>query len=258
VIRTSRLVLALALTLALGVSGIALAGGGAAAENVSEVTGQVSGKAKPKFDKKKFKKTSLFTQVQTDYGTPTGDPTVHSEQVFIDFGKNLKIKTGVVPKCTANTSLMTTDEARAACSSSRIGQGQAKAHLPSPGGTVNFNDFEVTVFNGPDDNQLILHAFSPTLTGGVVGPGNPANIVGDIVKSPAGKKYGKRLAVNDVSDVQSDLGGLYFFNATIKKGKYIQARCKAKKMLWRATWVYDDGTSDTDTFSQKCKRKKKK
>jgi hypothetical protein len=252
-------VLALGLTLALGISGVALGGGTAASENVSEVTGQVSGKAKPKFDKKKFKKTSLFTQVQTDYGTPTGDDTVHSEQVHIDFGKNLKIKTGVVPRCTANTSLMTTDEARDACASSMIGDGQARAHIFDGDATpLNFNDFEVTVFNGPGNNQLILHAFSPTLTGGVVGPGNPAVIVGDIVKSPAGKKYGKRLAVNDVSDVQSDLGGLYFFNATIKKGKYIQARCKAKKMLWRATWVYDDGSSDTDTFSQKCKRKKKK
>jgi hypothetical protein len=252
-------VLALGLTLALGVSAIAFAGGGAAAENVSEVTGQVSGKAKPKFDKKKFKKTSLFTQVQTDYGTPTGDPEVHSEQVLIDFGKNLKIKTGVVPRCTANTSTMTTSEARSACASSFIGSGQAKAHIFDGDATpLNFNDFVVSVFNGPGNNQLILHAFSPTLTGGAVGPGNPANIVGDIVKSPAGKKYGKRLAVTDVSDVQSDLGGLYFFNATIKKGKYIQARCKSKKMLWRATWVYDDGSSDTDTFSQKCKRKKKK
>ena len=256
-IRRSRLVLALGLTLALGVSAIAFAD--AAADNVSTVEGQISSKEKPKFDKKKFKKTSLFTQVQTVYGTPTGDDTVHSEQVFIDFGKNVKIKTGVVPKCTANVSLMTTSEARSACASSFIGSGQAKAHIFDGDATpLNFNDFVVSVFNGPGDNQLILHAFSPTLTGGAVGPGNPANIVGDIVKSPAGKKYGKRLAVNDVSDVQSDLGGLYFFNANIKKGKYISARCKSKKMLWKATWVYDDGSSDTDTFSQKCKRKKKK
>jgi len=255
VVRRSRLVLALGLTLVLGASGIALAGGGAAAENDSEVIGQI-GKKKPKFDKKKFKKTSLFTQVSTDYGTPTGDPTVHSEQVLIDFGKNLKIKTGVAPKCTANTSTMTTSEARSACASSMIGKGDAKAHLPSPGGTQNFDDFQVSVFNGPGDKQLILHAFSPTLSGGVVIPGNPSVIFGDIVKSPAGKKYGKRLAVDDVPDVAGDQGGLYFFNAKIKKGKYMQARCKAKKMLWKAKWVYDDGTSDTDTFKQKCKRKK--
>jgi hypothetical protein len=249
-------VLALGLTLALAASGIALAGGGAAAENESEVIGQI-GKKKPKFDKKKFKKTSLFTQVSTVYGTPTGDDTVHSEQVYVDFPKNVKIKTGVAPKCTQNVAAMTTSEARAACSSSRIGKGQARAHIfngtPTPS---NFNDFQVTVFNGPGDKELILHAWSPTLSGGAVGPGNPAVIIGDIVKSPAGKKYGKRLAVDDVSDVQSDLGGLYFFNAKIKKGKYIQARCKSKKMPFKGTWVYDDGTSDTDTFKQKCKRKK--
>jgi len=257
VIRRSRLVLALGLTLALGVSAIAFAD--AADDNVSTLTAQVSNKAKPKFDKKKFKKTSIFTQVQTDYGTPTGDPSVHSEEVYIDFTKNLKFKTSAAPKCTQNTSTMTTSEARAACGSSQIGTGQARAHIFDGDATpLNFNDFQVTVFNGPGNNQLILHAFSPTLTGGVVGPGNPAVIIGDIVNSPAGKKYGKRLAVDDVSDVQSDLGGLYFFNATIKKGKYVSARCKSKNMKFQSTWVYDDGSSDTDTTSQKCKRKKKK
>jgi hypothetical protein len=255
VIRTSRLALALGLTLALGVSGIAVAGGGAAAENVSQLDAQLSGKAKPKFPKKKFKKSSLFTQVQTDYATPTGDDTVHSEEVYIDYPKNIKLKTSTAPKCTANTSTMTTSEARAACGSSQVGTGQAKAHLP-PG--VQFNDFEVTVFNGPGNNQLILHAFSPTLSGGAVIPGNPAVIIGNLGKSPAGKKYGTRLSVPDVSDVADDQGGLYFFNATIKKGKYVQAKCKKKNMKYQARWVYDDGTSDTDTTTQKCKQKKKK
>jgi hypothetical protein len=255
VIRRSRLALALGLTLALGVSGIAFAGGGAAAENVSTLTAQVSGKKKPKFDKKKFKKTSLFTQVQTDYGTPFGDPEVHSEEVYIDFSKNIKLKPSSAPKCSANTSTMTTSEARAACGSSQVGTGAARAHV-GPG--IDFNDFQVTVFNGPGNNQLILHAWSPSLNGGGVGPGNPAVIIGDIVNSPAGKKYGKRLSVPDVSDVNSDLGGLYFFNATIKKGKYVSARCKSKNMKFQSTWVYDDGSSDTDTTSQKCKRKKKK
>jgi hypothetical protein len=114
----------------------------------------------------------------------------------------------------------------------------------------------VTAFHGPGRKNITLHAYSPTLTGGVVGPGNPSVVVGKVVRSPAGRKFGKRLAVRDVPDVQSDLGGLFSFNARIKKGNYVQARCKAKKFFWRATWVYDDGSRDVDNHRQKCKRRR--
>jgi hypothetical protein len=253
VIRKSRLVLALGLTVALGVSGIALAGGGAAADNVSQVKGKVNPK---KLDKKKFKPVNLFSQVATDYADPTGDMDQHTEQVFIDFGKNIKFKLGKAQQCSADISGEDTAGARAACpGKSFIGQGEAHAILASPTGDVPVNDLVVSAFAGPGDNQLRLHAYTDSLP---PTPGaNPSVVVGDIVKSRAGKKYGKRLSVEDAPDILGDTGALSLFNAKItKKSKTVVGRCKAKKFRWKATWVYDDGSSDTDTTSQKCKRKK--
>jgi hypothetical protein len=253
VISKSRLVLALALTLALGISGIAFAD--AADDNVSEVKGKVNPK---KLDKKKFKPVNLFSQVATDYADPTGDQNQHTEQVFIDFGKNIKFKLGRAQQCSADISGADTAEARAACpGKSFIGEGEAHAILAGPTGDVPVNDLVVSAFAGPGDNQLRLHAYTSSLPDAI--GNNPSVTLGEIVKSPAGKKYGKRLSVEDAPDVIGDTGALTLFNAKItKKSRTVVGRCKAKKFFWRATWVYDDGSSDTDTVSQKCKRKKKK
>ena len=62
--------------------------------------------------------------------------------------------------------------------------------------------------------------------------GIPASIlVGKLKKSKSGKKYGKAL---DVTIPPLAAGAISFFEVTIKKSKYIQARCKSKKMYFQA------------------------
>jgi hypothetical protein len=249
------MVTALGLVLALGVSGLAFADG--ASDNVSRVSGKVKPKKLPK---KKFKNVNLFTQVTTDFGDVPIGTQENAEEVYIDFGKNIKFKTGARPRCSANIEGTTTAQAKSACSGrSNLGSGRAHVLIPTgppPSPPLDVRDLVVTVFNGSDlagTNRLRLHAYSPTL-----GAGNTQVVQGRIVKAPGGA-FGKRLAVPDAPDVAGDAGGLTLFNATIgKKTGVVKARCKAKRFRWRTTWVYDDGSKDTHAVSQKCKRKRKR
>ena len=81
-------------------------------------------------------------------------------------------------------------------------------------------------------------------------------MLGSIVKSNAGSKFGYALSVPNAPET----GALMItkFNATItKKSKAALARCKSKTMTWQRKVTYHDGTSETAEITQKCKRKKK-
>ena len=82
---------------------------------------------------------------------------------------------------------------------------------------------------------------------------------GNIIDSPLSGDCGKRLAVPDVPDAAGDAGALVLFNATIKKGGVIKARCHDANKTWnfRARWEYEnaagtDTGTDVDTDTQKC------
>jgi hypothetical protein len=242
VIRKTKLILAAGIVLAVGVSGIAF---GDAENQTSTVTGKVTNKKQPK---RQYKPASLFTGVTTlsDNNDPV-IPSAPSEQVFIDFDDDIKISFRGIPVCNATLNGTTTQEARALCPRSVISRppGKAKARIPAfPAPNNEVSDFVVTAFRGPG-NQLILHAFSATLT-----DANTQVVLGRIVNSPAGGDFGKRLAVNDVPDAAGDAGALVAFNATIKRGGVIKARCHDGNKTWnfRAQFNYEsaDGT-DTAT-----------
>ena len=125
--------------------------------------------------------------------------------------------------------------------------------------------------------QIILHAYEPnipftTTVGGEVR--NSDEVAG------GGEPYGKVLVVNDAPDTAGDAGSLILFGSTVgadvteikvknnntKKEKtivkefdYIKATCQddgagGGGLEWdfRGEWIYDDGTTDSDTFRQKC------
>jgi hypothetical protein len=252
VISTVRFVAALALTLALGISGIAFAGSNSANNDSSE-----DGSVKPKkLDKKKFKPVTLKNTTTTDFGsTPIGEQA-NAEELYVDFGKNIKFKTSKAATCSADIADTTPEAARAACpAGSVVGTGTAKAVIPGLG---EIDDPTALAFNGPGSKEIRFHIHSDSLDPGQTGA-NTQTVETSVVKSPAGKKYGQRISAPQLPDLAGDEGGLTDFSFTVKKkSKVATARCKAKKHRFRATHVYDDGASQVDTDSQKCKRKKKK
>jgi hypothetical protein len=239
VIRKARIAVIAGVSMALGVSAMAYADG--ASENEPDVVGSV----KPaKLDKKKYKPVTLFSGVATTGTVPGFNP----EQEMISWGKNVKLNTKAAPTCGAQIEFQTTDAARSACpKGSYIGKGKASIELP---GGVTFNDLVVSVFNGPNKNEVRLHTYSPQLEGAT------PTVFGQVVKSKAGSKYGQALSVPDAPDVAGDTGKITSFNASIdKKSKVAAARCKSKKFLWNRVVTYDDGTKENVTLKQKCKRK---
>ncbi len=234
-----RRIISLGLVLALGSSAIAYADG------ASQNTPGVDGKVKPsKLDKKKYKPVNMFFGVRT-----TGPvPGINPEKEYISFGKNLKFDTGAADTCGAAIEFQTTTAARAACpKDSLLGAGKGSIALP---GGVQFTDITVSTFNGPGKNQIRLHTYSPSLEGAT------PTVSGQIVKSNAGGKYGQALNVNDAPDVAGDTGMITSFNSNITKGSgALKGRCKAKTFEFLRKVTYDDGSSETESLSQKCKRK---
>jgi hypothetical protein len=131
--------------------------------------------------------------------------------------------------------------------------------------------------------QIILHAYEPV--------NNVTSTVGGEVRASdevtaTGEPYGSMLVVNDAPDTASDFGSLILFNSTVgkqitqlkvkndgtkkevtklKKYDYVTATCEedaavvgpppvaaTKEYDFRGEWVYDDGTTDVDTYKQKC------
>lgn len=243
-IRKSRFVVAIALTLALGVSALAFANG------TSENDVQVFGKISPtKLDRKTFKPVQLFAGVGTTT-THAVPGQQNAEQVLLEFPKNIKFNAKAAPTCGASLNGTTTDQAKALCPpGSVIGTGNAHANLGQ--GPDQISDVTVTVFNGPGPNHLRLHAYTPTL-----GAGNTQVVDGDIIKAPDGAPYGQALNVPNAPDLAGDAFMLTLFNSTITRGsKTVLGRCKSKTNVFQNTTTYDDGTKDSATIQTKCKQK---
>ncbi len=241
--RRLRTVLALGLTVALGVAALAYANG------VSDNTAYVDGSVKPKkLDKKEYKPVNLFSGVRTE-GPVTGSQA-NPESELIEYDNDGKWISKNSPLCTANieTPGLTADQARALCPpKSYIGSGEAEVALSD---TARVSDIVVSVFNGPEKNQVRLHTSSPTL--GAAAP----TVFGEIIKSKS-RKYGPALLVADAPDAGADAFLITKFNATIFKSSGVAvARCKDGKANFRRTVTYDDGSTEQATTSSKCKRKK--
>lgn len=240
-IRKSRMVVALGLVAALSGSALAFADG------ASDADARVVGKVTPsKLSPKKFKPVSMLAGVETDL--VVNGQQQNPEKEFIEFGKNIKFDFSDLTLCTVPGGT-TTDQAKAACPDSDIGSGDASVKL-NESNTVS--DEQVTVFAGPNNNQVQLHAYSPTLQAS-----NTQVILGNIVKAKS-PGYGQALQVDDAPDAGNDAFAITSFNATItKESGAVTARCKAKKFLFKREVTYDDGSTEMVDISQKCKKKKK-
>lgn len=253
-IRKSRMVVALGLALALGVAALAFADG------ASEATPTVIGEIEPtKQDAKKFKDAEMTAGVATDLVVDGNQQNPEAE--LIQFDKDIRFNFQGATLCTAPLGGTTTDQAKATCPpKSNIGGGDATVKLSQ---SQTISDEVVTVFAGPENNQVRLHAYSPTLQAS-----NTQVIQGFIVNAPdAGFK--QALSVPDAPDAGGDVFAITSFKATITKSSgVVEARCKvkgggnarAKKGTYnfKREVTYDDGSKETVETTDTCKPKKKR
>ena len=242
--RKGHSLLASALAVVLALTGAMIA----RADGASENQAFVDGKVKPaKLDKKKFKSVNFFVGVRTQANVTGMQANPSSE--FISFGKNVKFKLNKAPLCTTPLpNGATPEQARAMCPrKSYLGKGDGAVEFPG----LTANDIVVSVFSGPQKGQLRLHTYSPTL-----GTASPT-VAAKIVKSNAGRAYGQALSVPHAPVTGS--GMITKFNATIERSSGVAlARCKSGKFRFQRLVTYTDGSSDTVTTTQACKRKPSK
>jgi hypothetical protein len=228
-----------ALTLALlGIT----AGSAMALTPVQTIDGELGGKATPKFDKKKFKKTSVeVTTTTSDADNPSGMPPKAIKADIKFDKKDMKFDTKAAKGCDPNAIENTTTEAAlSACGSAKVGSGSAVAALPfGAGGTRQDFPATVTAFNRSDAKGVLLHSRVDSLGTTVVLKGSLS---------------GTNLSI-DIPPLGGGVGAISEFNAKIKKGKYVQARCKSKKIKYQGTFTFSDAPAATSSDKQKCKRK---
>jgi len=277
VISKSRFVLALGLTLALGIAAVSYGDGGSSKRATAEV--KVIGAISPsdekgtkpskvlKYKAGKYSKVKMYTAVSTiDNVTGTqANPIAEA----IKYSKNIKLNTNAVPQCsTLPPSGSTPQQAQQACGKSYLGSGTAE--LTTPGGG-KISDVVVTSFAGKvagdtrKDPGILLHTYSPTL--GQAAPTVP----GYVVKSGKGKRRdpfsgGYTFDVPhapETGSLQIDYFGTNINKDTntvevtcsTKKSKKAAKRGKSGKFQWQRTSTFSDGTKLTASDSQPCKVK---
>jgi hypothetical protein len=259
---------------ALALSGVAT--GAVSSQTYSSVA------AKTKQDKKKRGPVGAFaTNVDTAYSGTTVPPggagcippgTVTpackyfppATQTVLTFDRAFKFDPGTLKQCNA-ASLTGKDAAgaKAACPKSVVGQGSARIHtLTEPGtppGNAGVLNAVVTAFNGVKSGGnpvILLHTdvigstTKPILTGTLTAntltvqvPVTPGTVIEHfdttinqvVSKRKKNKKTGK-----------------------VTKTFFVSAKCNDGSWDHSETTTFQDGSTSSDTYSQKCKKKKPK
>jgi hypothetical protein len=241
--------LAIAGAMTVGVVSFATAG----EETQTEV-----GKVTPtKLDKKKHKNVK-FVNTITTFNAPGTNQPPSANRTILDLSKNLKFNNKKWPYCKTDAAGLelaaSVEDAKELCGKKSVvsqdsgSTANVRVDL-GPGSEPLLLDIQVVAFN-ENGNKLLLYSKPVGDSQGI-----PASIlVGKLKKSKSGKKYGKAL---DVTIPPLAAGAISFFEVTIPKSKYIQGRCKSKKMYFQAETFFDGGTSTKDDYFRKCKPKKK-
>lgn len=221
----------------LGLAIAVAAAGVASAVQVQSITGAAS---PSKLPKTKRVPTALTVTTALS-GTPLSG--ANRAQIFVD--DEFAIFNRGLATCTPGAiSGRSTSAAKAACGSSQVGTGSASANIG--GVTVPVT---VTAFNG--GGTLLLHS-APSI-------GSPVVLVGRL-RSASGD-FGIRLDVS-IPSLAGGVGILTTFRVKLQKsyqfrGKrrsYISAKCgdANRKLNYKGTFNYADGTSQTATDTQNC------
>ncbi len=249
----------LALVSALVITGIAKA------DDIQSITANLT---PAKRDKKKYKPAKIYVEILTKDNTtdpvhPNQPPSAYNTKV--NFPSNAKFDPKAVPRCKVTEAELqntTSDQAVSLCGNKAVVSKGSNLPSDPPGRnhatgtsawvTADFGvvvgqiPVQVTAINGHDKNTLFLHSYAPSAN-------NTSVLVGKLKKGPKG--YGNQL---DVTIPPLLAGAISRFTTTVKKGKYVQARCKSKNEKWQAISKYDNHSTTSDDYKSKCKQKKKK
>lgn len=284
-----RTLMAVTLTLASAVTitGVVTAWAARTGPNIPSVSAEVD---KAKAPKSKFKKNGItFGTHETVPGCPTAVPPPTppgcrvdpAAQVNVSFDKNVKFnpKTEPVQCDPALLDKQPVDVALQRCGDAQIGDGTATA-VVGDDDPVDLTA-KTLVFNGTPVNGkpgIVLYARTdPPIPITTVLPAYIGKTPNSLIRrarrdgaeaTASSLKGGQTLFVT-VSKLAGGLGSLTGFNAHVKSGKYVTARCKSKKKPWEFSGQFTYDTipagggaagppqyTDTATASQDCKPKK--
>jgi hypothetical protein len=254
-----RLVIAVGLTLALGVAGVAYAANTTSSTATINVTPSL-------LKATKFKAATLAVHTHSRNIADPNKIPASAQNVDLDFDNALKFTTKGLATCKVvqtnaggpldNT---TTAQAKNKCgTASQVGAGSAQAsnNNPAPGQPPVTHTGVVTAFNGKKDSAghptIYLHTRFGADLGNVT-----VVLVGVLVPSPVGGDYGKRLQVHNIPQVPGV--PLTDFQTTVKKDfkvdgvtkHYISAKCNDAdhRINMRTTFDYSNAGEDTDVVN---------
>jgi hypothetical protein len=256
---------ALALAIAISVSGTALAG--EATQNGVTQSFEVTvnpNKKLPKKAKKKTKPKGVSATIAVGVREATGQKPPSAQQVNLDLDKDLTITSKGLKQCNENTILpLNVDAARSACKKSIVGKGTATATCsanPNP----DIPDVTVTAFNGTKQGKnsvILLHTVAN------LGGTEQIQILPAVLKKAKGKDYGVRAEIAvpplaggacSIVDFSVDLKKSYKTKG--KKQNFVGAVCSDKTFDFASEFRYapnDFGVSSLNpTAQQACKAKK--
>jgi hypothetical protein len=213
-----------------------------------------------------FKAGSLFVHTHAHYAHPgvaaQGGFTNRAQLFFDNDGK---LNVSGVPTCAKSklSGNITMKQAIAKCGSALVGKGKATALAG-----LNTVHACVLVFNGkksgthPTDLVFTRAQASPPFTINCSNPknnthGNTTVLLEGIIKSnpsSLGSDFAGGKMVDFQNIQQASPLPLTDFKVTVKRGKYISARCHDSnhKLNIKGKFTYSDGQSDTVSSNQTC------
>lgn len=175
----------------------------------------------------------------------------------VQFDNQVKVQHKGVPVCPPGK-LENTDSpaARKACGKAIIGTGSALAKVQFPGQGPLDAPSPITLFNGPPrggNPVIIIHAYTTI-------PAPTTFIVPGVLRRAGG---GLQVTFQ-VPPIAGGYGTLIHLDTSIgrkfkvkgKKKSYSNAKCSRGQLTLGGTFVYQDGTQNTTSYSAPCKGRK--
>jgi hypothetical protein len=251
--------LALATTVAVGVSAVAFAAGEKptvveAGNVVLTLNGGVSPTTLPK---NTFAPITLH--VSGVIATKDGSQPPALKEVIIDTDKNGAINPKGLPTCTASKVTATnTQTAEKACPKAIVGSGKTSVRVAFPESTPFDATGPLVIFNGGEKGgttTLLIHAYVAVPT--------PTAIVTTVkIKKEHRGRYGLR-SIATIPTIAGGAGSVTSFELTIgktftykgKKESYLEAKCATGSFAAEADSIFADGTEAKGLVIRPCKAK---
>jgi hypothetical protein len=237
-----------ALAIALGVAGVAVAG---RHKPVHVIAGNLeltfNGGLTPEAVSK-TKLTPVSLDVSGKINTVDGSHPAAMKEFLFEADKNTGVEVKGLPTCTAaKLQSQDTQHAEAICRPSIIGSGRATAEIAFPEQPPILAKTKIVAFNGGvagGTTTFFIHAYLTVPT--------PAAIVSTVkIKKIHNGRYGLK-SVTTIPKIAGGSGSVTAFNLTIDKKGVLLAKCPDGKIQAHGTAVFSDGTRASAEFLRTC------